>query len=307
MGTFKEDIEQRRKSPAAVFHAFRTRKHNRETLYLFVEGYDDILFLSKVAEKADVEVDFINCFGKKILGGVYELHVKARMGGVRVLFIRDRDFDDHLGRVGESDDFILTAGYSVENYLCDRSSLKKFFVAGMGLSQTEVDFDGELDSYDAALDQFHRASLTMYARIFAAIELSEKVDLDAVDVAPAAQLCLDKQQVSDEVLASLASACEKRLSSPVSCRHMLLARRYLSRPASEAIRGKYLLRLAYIFLRRMFDKMLVAHKSNAISSLNRTVGARLSENSIFELLVGTAPVPKELTDAMRGSLTPATS
>lgn len=307
MGAFKDKIEASGKSPVAIFHRFRTKMHQRDVLYLFVEGYDDVFFYSAASQKVGIKTDSINCFGKKILESVYAIWKESKLRNANVLFIRDRDFDAHLGSVNEGNAFVLTRGYSVENYVCNPESLAAFISSRMGLSNEEIDINAELESYNRALYRFHMASVILYAKAFAAIESGRKIDLDEICISNCVDRAFEGVEDYKELALTFGSVDEIFSEVVVKCKHLKSAHRYTSLQPEFAIRGKYIITLAYRFLRDLYERALAAHKKNEIVCFNRRLGARLSEQFIFEDLVATAGVPDEVRANFHAALTPATS
>lgn len=149
--SYLNKLRERRKTPGAVWHKLRTSiGTGKFDFYIALEGEEDEAFYSRFLEERFPNKRFspLVCDGK---GGVLGLHsamISAYGSQKNVFFFIDSDHDRFVGEDDYPAQFFSTCGYSVENYIYDKSvvaaGIKKFFLLNKS--------DGLCEDIEAALE-----------------------------------------------------------------------------------------------------------------------------------------------------------
>ncbi|SHE43398.1 DUF4435 domain-containing protein [Chryseobacterium takakiae] len=134
-------LDEKVLSPAASYIKIISQyKSDDNTIFCFVEGIEDISFYSQFIERnIENELKFIVCNGK---GNVIDNHKSLDWNFYskkRILFFIDKDFDDYIGQeLYEDDNIFITELYSIENYLVDEHTLRKFIIDNCLISDETI-------------------------------------------------------------------------------------------------------------------------------------------------------------------------
>lgn len=292
--SFKEVLAGKRKSPAAIFHKFRVDSTIHLRDHIFVEGYDDVTFYSRHTRRLDgLAPKFHICFGKKNLDDVAKMYWNSDIASALVLFIRDSDFDVFLGKAPSGRDFQLTAGYSVENYVCSPETIESYFREAFCLDEGENDFSTFLIEYLSLIDRFHEWLSPIYGAAIFAVRDGRHCDLNKLK----ADSYLSDMQNGD----SLPHPCDIAEIESIGLRpadfndeSAELGRGYAAQPAVQWMRGKFILTATVAFLKRVEADRRAEHKAGTITYFNRKVAANMNEPAIFDRLSAMASAPDGL-------------
>lgn len=182
MGEFLNELNKKKNTPAAIYHRFRTQNLKDEVLYVFLEGYDDLEFYPIIFKSLNIPAHGVVCFGKKNMDEVIQEYKRSPIRRARVIFIRDRDFDLHLGVAPEGENLFLTCGYSVENYVCQVDAIERYIKERMGVDPHEHNISEELQRFEEAALCLNTWLTPIYGRVFDALEAGKSPDLDAIDI-----------------------------------------------------------------------------------------------------------------------------
>lgn len=291
MGEFLEAITRKKKSPAAIYHKFRTGNLSREYYYAFVEGYEDKEFFPGAFRKEGMELKCTICYGKKNLDEILSLYKVNPVNRVRVLFIRDRDFDAHLGLAPEAQNLFLTCGYSVENYICAPEAIVQYASEKMGVDENEVNAEEISKRFQNLILKLNYWLTPVYARSFEAIKKGINTELDALKFETYCKKALKDEELPDaDTLEELEkmnlagiNASEESKSS---------AEKYVA-TGSSGLRGKYILKALVEFLKKEAEVLLTMHKNEEIVAFNRAVVAQISSERVFsDMAVRTEPTDR---------------
>lgn len=286
--SFKDTLAGKRKSPSAIFHKFRTDASIRTRGHIFVEGFEDVSFYSKHISSINGQVPrFHICFGKKNLDKVADLYWLSKIERPLILFIRDSDFDEYLGKLPSGDGMFTTCGYSVENYVCTVETLRQFFLSGFCVDEEEVNVASETETFEELATKLHLWLAPVYGAAFHAISEKRTVDFNKLDVE-----LLSKRIISGENLPEPSMAPGLPLmglrSSDFNAASLAAGRRFAERSALSWLRGKYVLTALTEYLKSREGHYRDEYKNGTISQFNRKIGGNLSEDIVFERMVGFA-------------------
>lgn len=293
--TFKEEISGKSKSPTAIFHRYRVDTSAYNRVHLFVEGYEDVGFYSyHVPQSGDMNAKFHVCFGKKNLDFIIKLYRNSRIEAPNTLFIRDSDFDKYLGTVTACRDLFLTCGYSVENYVCGPDVLQRFLLTVFCIEEDPVR-DDAVEEFSNICLRFHDWVAPLYGAAMYAVRNERNVDLDKFSASVfydfyGKQAALpDIVQVLDLERIGLTAGDFNEDSEKIAADYRTLDPIYWTR-------GKYILELISIFIRKLAPKLLAMQKTGQIRTFNRKAMATLDEVSVYQKLCSFAGATKDLRD-----------
>lgn len=292
--TFKDNLTGKRKSPTAIFHKFRVDSSIRSRWHVFVEGYEDVGFYSRhVPTTKGIEPKFHICLGKKVLDEVARLYWSSNISASLILFIRDSDFDGFLGIAPSGVDMFVTCGYAVENYVCSAEALKSYLSNVLCLDEDEVDIANVVDGYVTAATAFHEWLSPLYGAVFVALKAGRKVDLNKFKIEDHFALLLKGSSLGEITSISELEAIglDQADFSDESLDH---GRQFSQLPALNWIRGKFLLTILTLYLRKQEAELRRLHKIGSISRFNKKAAAQINEAGVFDRLSGLAIPPKRL-------------
>lgn len=297
MSSFLQNLKEYSKSPLSVYHKFRTLTRSDDTLYLFVEGYDDKSYYSALCEAKGLKARVFITFGKNNLDTIYFEHSASSKKSKNVKFIRDRDFDQFLGKVKSSEDFFVTCAYSVENYVFTEAAIAKLLEARYGLDPSEVDIFEDIGKFSEALEALNNWLVPLYAKAFECSLSNHKVDLNKVNIDTYAKAVLKKKNLPSEFPFS-ELGLEDYLNTPPPPELVASASTYIGESHHKTIRGKYLATLSAEFLKLTLEKYIQLHKSGAIAHLNRSACGSISVEAIFTAMIPYAKASDRLYEAL---------
>jgi|AntRauTorcE11898_2_1112593.scaffolds.fasta_scaffold05993_3 hypothetical protein len=291
MGEFLEAITRKKKSPAAIYHKFRTGTLSKEYYYAFVEGYEDKEFFSGAFRKEGMELKCTICYGKKNLDDILNRYKDSPVNRVRVLFIRDRDFDAHLGQAPEGQNLFLTCGYSVENYISTPATIFRYASEKMGVDDDEVDIEEISKRFQDLALKLNDWLTPVYARNFEALRRGVSTELDALKFETYCKKALKDEALPD---ADTLKELEKMNLADINASEesKSSAEDYVA-TGSSGLRGKYILKALVEFLKKEADVLLTMHKNEEIVAFNRAVVAQISSERVFsDMAVRTEPTDR---------------
>lgn len=299
--TFKEKINERRKSAAATFHKFRTDSSIHSRRHYFVEGYEDVKFYARHIPKTAKEAPrFHVCFGKKNLDEVAKLYWSSDITSSTILFIRDSDFDHFLGRAPSGRDLFLTCGYAVENYVCSAVALERYFSLILCVDEAEVSLDDFVTRYVSLADRFHQWLSPLYGATMVALSAGRKIDLNQLNVALhfSKLLCgIDPENPLE--MAELAKIGLEKTDFNEDA--MQLGVQFAKLPALQWLRGKYLLTIATSFIRSKEAECRLQFKAGNITRFNVKAVSGMTEEGIFDTLSSWAEPTTRLITYLNGT------
>lgn len=160
------------RDPVVVLHKFnKLRSKEPERLVLVVEGDEDPIFYSVIAQRCGAKEGFLALVagGKDLVLGFREL-LKASLEakrGAGVAFAVDRDFDDLKG-FSSGVDLYCTPAYSIENIACSSVAIRSLLYHEFKLHDPELldDVDRITKLYDGVCAAFaaevHDINLLIY-------------------------------------------------------------------------------------------------------------------------------------------------
>ena len=128
-------------TPAASYIKILSEyKTDNDVIFCFVEGNEDISFYSQFIERhKENELKFIVCNGKENVIDNYNNLSWSFYDKKRVLFFIDKDFDDYIGNALINDENVfVTELYSIENYLVNEITLRKFIIDNCLITNDDV-------------------------------------------------------------------------------------------------------------------------------------------------------------------------
>ena len=250
-------------------------------------------FYPQVFRRAAKDCDSVICFGKKNLDKVHDEYKKSPIERVKVLFIRDRDFDVFLDATPGGENVFFTCGYSVENYVCSLLSIRRFLSEKLGVDATEVDIDRHLDRFAAIVETLNSWLVPIYARIFDAISDGNSMDLDAIDIEKYARIVVQGGTLPDANNIPELEAMGLSSDHP-SVTSVGKAEAYVNGDAKLSIRGKYLIISAVVWIRATADELLHLHKRGSISQFNRSACSQINGPQVFSNLTAKAEPTERL-------------
>src|SRR3990167_94880 len=299
--SFQKTLAEKRRSPVAVFHEFRLKSAVEKTLHVFVEGYADLCYYSRVIEEHIKTSDWgwrsYVSFGKKNIDVISQYLADSGLSTDNVIMVRDSDVDLFLNNLPKHKFVFLTEGYSVENYVCSEAALSDFIQRVFGISEDEVDQVDLASKFSDAVRTLFEWLRPLFAAGFAAISRGEKFDFDQFDVDVPFQELMEGKELAPitELPAStslrLETICE--LSSDMGVR-------YCSQDHMLWLRGKYILNCASRYLRNHYALLRQIYADGEISRFNRRASADFSPGAIFERLCGHAKLSHALGAKVAG-------
>lgn len=154
-------IEETKASSVALMTFIRIAVKDRSAVFCFFEGEDEKYYSVRIAMHfRDRSWHPISCGGKS---AVIELHAEISSRqyyrDIGVAFFVDKDFDAPLTLAADSNIY-ETPCYSVENFYCDNSSIKRIMSAEFGISEqagTNEYFNSVFNRIIATQADFHNA------------------------------------------------------------------------------------------------------------------------------------------------------
>lgn len=143
------------RDPIVILHKFnKLRSREPERLVLVVEGDEDPIFYSVVAERCGMNEKFLSLVagGKDLVLGFRQL-LKASVEAKRgkgVAFAVDRDFDDLKG-FNSGPELYCTPTYSIENIACSSEAIRALLYNEFKLH--DPDLIGDLDKIMGLYEQ----------------------------------------------------------------------------------------------------------------------------------------------------------
>ncbi|MFC0409701.1 DUF4435 domain-containing protein [Roseomonas elaeocarpi] len=308
MAAFKKEIKQRRETPVAIFHKFRTGAKDLSAVHVFVEGYEDSIFYDRILSSVDnngtSNWKFHICFGKFNMDEIIKLFYSSKFSSSNSLFIRDSDFDAFLRNLPAGDKVFITCGYSVENYVCDTDTIVKFMRTSFGLDATEVDIAAEAAIHAKNIDTLFKWLSPVIGAILEAIQERLKLDLNQVNLEQYYKILYSGNRLPARIPKALWKnvGLEERHFNDES-----LARgsTFSSSDALAWLRGKYVLECTSIFLSLKFAEYYEKHKARSITRFHRKANSDFSANSVFERLsacsVGSTKLRSRLVELLKGT------
>lgn len=141
---------------AFVYFNSRLNHSDLTVPYVFIEGYDQDYYRSRVdfASRSAAPTVYVKCGGKKNVIEMWrKLNGNHTYSTFRKLYFVDKDYDDNSGI---SSDIFVTCGYSVENYYCSESFIRKFLRDVCHLDETteKVRYEGVMGDFKAWRTEF---------------------------------------------------------------------------------------------------------------------------------------------------------
>jgi hypothetical protein len=297
--SFKERLNEKRQTPIAIFHKFRTDNLVGTLRHVFVEGYEDQRFYAHhLNYPGGDEVRYHVCFGKKNLDDVAVLYWASNIRDTLALFIRDSDFDVFLSRAPSGKSLFLTCGYAVENYVCSAQALEAYLRTDFCLDESEFDIAQAVKDYVGIAQQFHQWLAPLYGAVFVAIAAGRKVDMNQLKVGDHFAVLLKGQDLPDpsklpELLSMGLEESDFNLTS------LQQGEEFGALPALLWMRGKFLLTVLTSYLRSKEADLLGQQKAGSLTRFNRRAVANLNERTLFDRLIGLARATPRLADCLR--------
>lgn len=291
--SFKDVLNGKRRTAAAIFHKFRVDASIHTRRHVFVEGYEDIGFYSRHVEPVGAsEVKFHLCFGKKNLDEVAVLYWQSAIKGALALFIRDSDFDVFLSRAPTGRDLFLTCGYAVENYVCSAQAVDAYLRTVFCLDEGELDLNKIVGDYVSIAQAFHEWLSPIYGAAMYALADGRAVDLNKLKVDEHFSFLLAGQPLPEpSTLPELSSVGLDASDFNEFSRKR--GEEFSILPALLWMRGKFLLTILTSYLKKKEEEFRALHKAGLLSQFNRKAAANLNEPSLFDRLSGLAnPTPR---------------
>ncbi|MBY6042398.1 DUF4435 domain-containing protein [Phaeobacter italicus] len=301
MGNFIRLLQEKQKSPTAIYHKFRTSSLRSDCCYIFVEGYEDKEFYPQKFLDAGGKAHTTVCFGKKNLDKVFEEFKNSPVERVKVGFIRDSDFDFFLGKISEAEEFFITCGYAVENYVCSEESLSRYIIERMGVDENEVDHTHSLATYRELVDDLNNWLIPVYARVFQAISECREIDLDKLNIQNYAKMHLRGNGLPDINTIDDLKKMGFDEGIPVE-KYFESANEYSKKESFLALRGKYLLAVATEFLKFLSEELLAKHKAKEIINFNRAVCSQINCERVFADLAPRSAPAGRLSDWIQNQI-----
>lgn len=295
---FAEQLLERSRSPAAIFHRYRVDPTIEDRPHIFVEGYDDLLFYGNLVGRLLGEISkFHICFGKRNLDRIFVLFQETELRPDRTLFIRDSDFDYFLGNVAPADHLFLTAGYAVENYVCSAASVRSLILTLFGLHEDEFDAMAEVEKFSGFLSRIFSWLTPIHGAILYASRQLRILDLDQLDFDRYFTLVVDGDVLPNP--AEIAELANMHLvEEDFSEESLALGEAYGQQDYFLWLRGKYLIKALSIFLRKLESDVRERHKAGEIRQFNRRVHPDFSPNILFERIIAHVVVDADLRDVL---------
>jgi hypothetical protein len=293
----EEILEIRKRSAVAVFHRFRLEVRTRTPKNIFVEGFDDLMYYSRVRENGGYSDARIRLtYGKRNMDRIIQWFYAEDYVDTDTLFIRDSDFDRFLAMLPQGDKVFVTCCYAVENYVCNRQSLLKYFTENLCVDPLEVDVESMIDRFEAANGALFEWMAPLIGHIVVELRKGTVLSLDALDLSPEFKLLLsgkDLPDIFERDFATIGIALERDNEEAA-----VEGARFVAQDALCWIRGKQLLRNAAVFLRQSSEDLRSKLRAGEISQLKKTATQDFSDHAVFERL---APLAKG-SDALRQAL-----
>lgn len=287
--SFAERLAQRRDTPIAIFHRFRTGIKDDSVLHLFVEGYDDALLYERhlslsQGEHSNGWKTYI-CYGKINMDEIMESFLSSSFTKRNVLFVRDSDFDDFLERLPKIANIVATHGYSVENYVCDPRIVKQYITSAFGVDPVESGIEDLMKKHQDAVETMFDCLSEFIGACLLAIKRGASLDLDKFDIIGFYRQCLSGVEILSSDLKTKSEVCG--LSSDLFCEEAFaLGSRYIEQDAFQWLRGKFVLECTSIFLKATHEDLRLRFKDRSISRFNRSSSNDFRASIVFEKLCG---------------------
>lgn len=296
--SFADDLLERRKSPVALFHRFRTSTNKSNTINLFVEGYHDNLYYTSVYSRSDVSEFFqmktYITLGKKNLDKVYDLYVRSDIKYRVVGFVRDSDFDFFLGNIKPTQSLFLTCGFSVENYVCSNRALTGFYRSVFGVDPDEVDIESRCASHFLTVDRLFESMAAFFGATMRVSSQQRPVDMDKFDVVSAYNKIREAKQII-ELKPNDFKDCLLG-DDDFDSEALSVGGKFVSQKSDQWLRGKYLLICTCEFLKTEYETLKIMYHNKEITQFNRASSVDFSKNSVFERMAGGAIPTQHLRD-----------
>lgn len=289
------------RDPVVVLHKFnKLRSQRPEQLVLVVEGDEDPIFYSVIAQRCGVQDDFLALVagGKDLVLGFRELlkvSLEAKRGA-GVAFAVDRDFDDLKGFESGADIY-CTPTYSIENIACSPAAIKNLLYYEFKLHDPELlgDIDRVAEIYDDVSAKFvaevRDINLLIYfgrtdsMRLCGASirDIEERANrIFSLNAENLAINCNFKGDAATEIV---------RFTAPVSIGDAILALpRFSALEPRERWRGKFWLALVVRFL-----SILVEDRNSSSPRFfacgRGKIKLNLASDSVFRLLASACEIP----------------
>jgi hypothetical protein len=297
--TLEEILETRKRSAVAVFHRFRLEVRTRVPQNIFIEGFDDVLFYSKLTRTGELRNALLRLtYGKRNMDRIIEWFYAEGFADTDTLFIRDSDFDRFLGCLPTGDHVFSTCGYAVENYVCAREALRRYFLENFCVDPVEVNVDGFIDLFESSTRSLFEWMAPLIGRILREVRNGLILNLQALDLRGEFRSLLQGLELGDIYDKDfLAIGIVLDHEEPT----LEEGSRYTAQDPISWIRGKQLIQNASVFLREASDDLRKQLKQNEITQFRKAASQDFSEGAVFERLASFASGTAALRSALKAA------
>ncbi len=303
-------LDQKILTPAASYIKILSQyKVNDDTIFCFVEGNEDVSFYSQFLERhKQNDLKFIICNGKENVINNYKNLTWDFYDKKRILFFIDKDYDDYIeNELINDENVFVTQYYSIENYLVNDITLKKFIIDNFFITNEDIiktlvnNFRIQHQEY---INQLKKISAwMMYCR-----KNKHKVNFNEIKISDLFKINSDgilEKKVLVDYSGFFDYICSKTNTSHFNINEI---KKYLSKINIEQnrqkfVRGKYDLHFMFLYLKyigdnivkEISDEVKTHNKNNSEKIVRPKVLIQLNEQNIFQTLQNKVKEPTELT------------
>lgn len=307
-------LDEKILTPAASYIKILSQyKKDNNTIFCFVEGNEDISFYSQFIERyKENDLKFIVCNGKENVIDNYNSLSWSFYDKKRVLFFMDKDFDDFIGNTLVLDDNIfVTELYSIENYLVNEVTLRKFIIDNCLITNESV-IDATILNFKIQHKEYIRQLKKVSAWMMYCRENKFNVNFNDIKISDLFEINSDgiliKKSISSYI-SIFEYICHKTKTSHFNLPQI---KSYLIKINSESrsqkfIRGKYDLHFMFLYLKYISDYIVLElseevknhNKNNSEKIVRPKLLVQFNEQNMFQVLFNKVKEPTDLTNFLQ--------